>query len=416
MINAIIPAYTSPYSRLYSSPIGYPALLRKLNRNIPVEVAPVVYGEMEKLISATGTVGYLQEVPIGIEVPGVVTAIQVSLGEKVTTGDVLVRLNAGGYDSRVAAFDVDIKLSQKLKTKHDYEREKKAFKEGLISAAELDQFEIAYKEAAIAYEKAKVSYEFAALSRSRKVGATDGKKSKSSRRGAPVKNADVIDVITPIYGTVIQKNIQVGQNLIQPLGRALTVGRNMVFQAQFSQRYLNSIQLGQKAELYLRAHPGRMFEVEVVRIDRVVKALPAGRGTKNYVPFVFDVWLSLDQEIEDAGEVVSGMNGYAVIRENKHRTLIPESAMMRYSGQQGTVLVVNPESMKIQTRRVELNVASNGWVGIEKGLTEGELVVKSGQIGLRENDTVELNGSYSMMPLLFRWLCQQLGKFQGCYE
>jgi HlyD family secretion protein len=410
LVKAIYPAYTSPYSRLYSSPAGYPALLRKLGKSIPVETVTASFRDMEKIISATGAIGHLHEVPISIEVSGIVTDIPVALGEKVLAGDVLMRLSAGSSNPSIAALDVDLHKARKLKAEQDYEREKSAYNEGLISISDLNQYKTAYEEATINYDKAEELYRNAVLSRSGKINiANDGSASKANikdkqdivkdKLSVGSKTDDSVEVLATTSGTVVQNDLQIGQNIIGGYNRALTIGRGLAFQAQFSQSYINDVHVGQTAELYLRAHPGRAFPVTIERIDKVVKRATVPVPGNSVLPYVFLASLKFNDEAEVEKDVVSGMNGYVLLRKVERRMAIPESAMMRYSGQQGMVLVVesdpaDPEQHKVVARRVDFDVAENGWVGIRQGLTEGDIVVKNGQIALRENDLVDIQASH----------------------
>jgi len=390
VISAILPAYTSPQSRLYSSAIGYPALLRTLGRDIPVDVSSVGYREIEKLISATGDIGYENHVPINIEIPGIVTGINVSLGERVIQGDVLVRLKSSGMVSQVADLDVGLKERLKDKAEADFLREKKAFEQGLISQTDLDQYEIAYNQALVSYEKAKVSYENSELTRRKKIH--DGDEPSATAQTVRSGNSE-IDVLTPVSGIVTERNIEVGENLLGPRPKALSISNNLIFRAQFNQRYINEVKVGQIAEVYLRAYPGERFTAEIIGIDKLVTPVGHRNVSANLVPFVFNARLKLQSNISLPGDLVSGMNGYALLRERDRRLVIPESAMMRYSGQQGVVLVVDKSSNRLQARKVTFDVADMGWIGIESGLELGDIVVKSGQIALQEGDAVVLKGS-----------------------
>ncbi|MFT5082349.1 MAG: HlyD family secretion protein [Lentisphaeria bacterium] len=394
VVYAILPAYTSPYSRLYSSSTGYPAMLRKLGKRIPVETVTARYGNITLLISAPGVVKYLHEVPISIEVPGLITDIKVSLGEKVKAGAVLVEMSKAGYGPRMAALDVALSKSRKIQAKLDYEREEIAFEQGLIALSELEQYKNAYEESIIVFAKSKEAYESATLSRSTNIelshadsinGQTD-----NTEKTSHVVDSEVIDVITPIDGTILEKNIQVGQKLIRPQDHALTVGKGLIFSAQFSQRYLNEVQVGQSSELFLRALPGKSYQTKIISIDRMVKSLPPGRASLNFQPYVFEVRLAFAEQNIAENSIVSGMNGYTLIKKNNKQLLIPESAMLRYSGQQGIVLVVDAADMSVHARKVSFSAAASGVIGIESGLNEGDLVVKNGQIALQENDLVVL--------------------------
>jgi RND family efflux transporter MFP subunit len=372
-------AYMSPDSRLYATPFGYPALKRFLNIPIPVQTVAVEQRTMTKTISASGTVRHLNEVPVNVEVVGVVTEVSVQPGDSVGRGEVLFRLNSGGYLSTISELDVQLKESQYIKAKQDYEREANAFAQGLISSATLDQFSQRVKEAQIALDKAKEDYENSLRSRSERV--TDNSRAKKSS----LPRNTQIDVVSPLSGTILSQNIFPGMNLVSPTNKAMVIGDQLVFKAALDQRYRASVEKGQVATIYLQAYPEHSLTGEIIRIgNRIVDQLSS---RKDDIPYTFDVWLAFPNTLPQGVTLLSGMSGYCVLQNSFEAVAVPESALLRYSGQKGLVMGVNDKG-EVHLVPVSYTVNAEGYVAITSGLRVGDRVIVKGQMALQEGDKV----------------------------
>lgn len=378
LARALYPAYTSPNSRLWSSSLGYPNLLRMLKEPIPVSVAEVAPRDMARILTADGAVTYLNEIPVNVEVVGMVTELNARLGDRVKTGDVLLRLDSGGHVSRIAKLDVELKRNQYEEALKDYNRELDAFDKGLIARTVLNQFQRTLEEAQIAYQRAREAYDNSLRSRSASVLA-------ASRNGLrkTVEPSGEVEILSPVDGTIIRQQVTLGENLVRPKENVFAIGDRLVFKAGFDQRYLGWVQDEMPVRIHLSAFPGRVFEGQVMRVDRQVSA-SASAVPGEVARMAFGAWIRSD-ELER--EAAYGMNGYCVIERPLNALAIPENALMRFSGREGLVLVVN-EQDRIEVRPVSYSLSLNGWVAIEQGLRQGERVVAGGLLGLKDGDRV----------------------------
>ncbi len=373
------PAYQSPGSRLYASNLGYPALLRLFNVPIPVETAEVTQKTLSSYISGSGHIGYLNEVPINIEFAGVVTRVYVEPGDQVAAGEALVSLNPGSSETSIVSLDVQLKQAEFDQAKNDYERELKAYEKGLIRLTELEGFKQKLTKAEIDLRKAKESLEDKVRSRS---------KSALGNRGGRARISGQVDIVSPLDGEVVARSIYLGENLVQETEAAMLIGDHKVFRAALDQRFASAIQPGRVGRVYLNAYPGRSFDAEVVRTNNYVTT-PDAKRPVDYAPYSFTVWFSLLNVDSNREKLLSGMNGYAVLESTFDLPTIPDSALMRYSGNDGLVMVVNEEN-RISLRRITYEVAESGFVGVSSGLATGEQVITRGQVALQENDIVRM--------------------------
>lgn len=407
-----LPVYKQPDARLWATWVGYPTVLRRLGRPIPVSVATAERHHMTDVISAVGTVQYLDSVPIDTEAVGVVVSVQVQPGDHVEPGETLMTVSTGGQEARQAQYDLDVKTHAYNKAKADYERDLQALKKGLISQANFDATEAAYLESQDNMKKSKDSLEATLLTRSMKVAAAaaiDPPETSGSQTaaGAPVPAkvslrptaqpnlatdlngfGERLPIIALTPGTVQQVNAYVGQNLTQPTNKLIMIGDRLVFAASVDQRYFGRIRIGDKASIFLRALDGGTLHGQVVRVDPTIAGQQAGASNGAPVmPFTFSVWLDIDSS---GRALAAGMNGYCAFSRNIDPLAIPDAALMRYSGGQGVVGVVD-QTDHVRFVAVTYSINSEGWVAIESGLKPGDRVVLAGQTGLRDGDEVVIH-------------------------
>lgn len=383
LITAVIPAYFSPNSRLYASALGYPSVRRALDMPIPVEAEPVSVRQMTRVISAAGSVEYLNETSVNTEVVGIVTEIRVEPGEQVKTGQVLLKLDPGGHTSRIASLNLSLQESEFNQAKEDYLRELEAFDKGLIPRTMLEQFKRKYDEATISHQKAKEEYENSLRSRSKSVLGQRGR-----GNGTVHSSSGQIEILSPVAGTILYQKIFDGENLVTPRNGVMIIGDKLVFKAALDQRYVSSVKKGDKAAVHLSAYPGESFPGAVIRVDTVVSDIKTA-SKDGQPPYTFNVWIALEPEAVTKNKVVPGMNGYATLEYPFESVTIPESALLRYSGQRGLAMTVS-KANQAELRPVTYTVSSEGWVAIASGLQPGEMVITQGQIALEEGDLVSL--------------------------
>jgi RND family efflux transporter MFP subunit len=378
----LAPGFKSPRSRVYSGPLGYPAVMRLLGNPIEVETASVEVRAMVRTLSAEGYVGYLNEVPIRSEVLGIVTDIRVEPGQEVRPGQRLIRLNTGEHTTRTDELQLKLRRVAVELAKVDLDRHRKLVQSTAASMKEFEAAQLRYQQAVTALELAEENYKNSLLSRSQIVVEGAAAVGKAGRDR-------FVDILATTAGTVFERNVQLGENLTALTAEKslLLIGDRLVFQADFDQRFADSIRLGDRGKFHLRAYPGLTFDAEVVRIGHEVK--PDNQKSASHGRFLdtFRVWLAVGGEASGGKKLIRGMNGYCIFQRPYTAPAIPESALMRYSGRTGTVLVVDATN-HLQVRSVTYTGTDDGWVAIDSGLAKGERVVVEGQVALKPGDEV----------------------------
>jgi RND family efflux transporter MFP subunit len=94
-----------------------------------------------------GVVEAVRQTVIAAQVPGAVVQLGVKVGDRVTAGQLLLRIDARAADQNAAASDAQVqaaRASLEVATK-DFERQKQLFRQNYISQAALERAESAYK-------------------------------------------------------------------------------------------------------------------------------------------------------------------------------------------------------------------------------------------------------------------------------
>ncbi len=385
VVFAVAPGYMSPNSRSWSSATGYPAIRRMLGLAIPVPVAQVSPHELQRVVSSEGTLQYLNEVPVNVDSIGVLTALNVEPGSTIKRGDTLATLDTGGFAVRESAANLDQKNATYQNNKRDFERQKDAYKRGLVAQAAYELSEKNYLVAAGQLQQAREGLAKSMVSLSQKVfggetGETDGPAVRPD-------GEEPLRILAPISGKVSKVAAYVGETLVRSGQSIVTIGDKLLFRTTVDQRDFERIKVGDKADIRLQALAGRTLRASVTRIDPIV-ASSVDQQRTGQPQGTFYAWLTIDDPKVDATKLMPGMMGYSVVAQTYRSLAVPESVLLRFSGGEGTVLAING-SNRIEVVPVQYSVDEHGWVGITSGLPEGARVVLNGQIGLRAGDLVD---------------------------
>ncbi len=382
----LLPSFWSPQSRVFAGPLGYPAVMRVLGRPIGVQAEPAQTRTMVRTIAAEGMTAYLNEIPVHSEVPGIVTQILAEAGQSVQRGKPLLYINPGGHTTRM--FDLRRQLSQSEQRQANValEREQRLYKSNFTSQARLDSATANRQRAEIASRLSLEEYAHSLRSRSATVTGEP-----LPWAGTRVSGHRVVIAAT-IEGTVIERNVQLGENLINLKEPLMVLGDQLIFRAEIDQRYAGLLREGAEGRFYLRARPGQPVPARVLRVSHTVRSAEQRRAG-DPPPFTFSVWMSIPSERLRAGDLMPGMNGYAIFEQRYTAHALPERALTRYSGRTGTVLVVD-DSNNLRVEPVTYTGAQDGWIAIESGgVREGDFVVVSGQTALKAGDKVVLDST-----------------------
>ena len=246
--------------------------------------APVTRGDLQAVISATGTVEPEEVVDVGAQVAGKIVAFgkdkdgkTVDYGSVVEAGTVLAQIDDALYAADVANAKAQLEQSKanvqraeselgQLKAKlyqaeRDWMRAQKLGPSDALSQADYDAALSAFEIA-----KANVKVGQAALAQAKNAVA----QAEAARRRAQ-QNLDYCTIKSPVKGVIIDRRVNIGQTVVASLNApslfliAKDLKRLQVW-ASVNEADIGSIRPGQPVAFTVDAYPGDTFEGEVGKI------------------------------------------------------------------------------------------------------------------------------------------------------
>lgn len=185
-------------------------------------------------------------------------------------------------------------------------------------------------------------------------------------------------VIAPIDGSIISSPVKTGQKVTT--GSVITkIGDvdNLQVTANIPERYVAELEIGQKAEITLKAYPGVIFNAQVVRISPVVDA---STRTKEII-------LNFDKK---DSRINSGMfaNVKLYTTEYSGKIAIPQDSLVN-NNDKYYVYTVNDDGKTVSKREVTLGENVDGYYQILTGIQKGETVVVEGMLTLTDGSQIK---------------------------
>lgn len=324
--------------------------------------SPATVGAVTRVVSTTGTVNPELTIIVGSYVSGVIKDVYCDYNTQVTTGQICAKIDPRPYQTAVdqAKANLDIAKAQLLKdqasltyAKATYERYATLVKTNAVSADAFDNARSIYEQALaqVTYDQASIEQHQAALDAAR-------------------VNLDYTDITSPVDGTVVSRNITIGQTVAASfqtptlflIASDLT---RMQVDSNVSEGDIGGIKLGDKALFSVDAFPNRTFEGKVTQIRQ------SPQTVQNVV--TYDVVVSADN-VDLA--LKPGMTAaIRIIIDQRSSVLRISSQGLRYAPQ------ASPRPDPAHPRAWVLREGKPAAVEIEPGLNDDEFVeIRSGDI------------------------------------
>ncbi len=295
-------------------------------------VIAVERGDIESVVSATGTIAAVNSVDISSKITGLIREVKINENDWVKEGDVLVVLD----DKRLKA-----QLSQAearlANTSANYARMQSLFAIGAISNQQLDSALMDYNVAQASYDDASSQLE------------------------------DTV-IKSPIAGIVIGKPVPAGQTVSPGISTPmvlLTIAdmSKMQIQAQIDESDIGKVVLRQKATFTVDAYPGKTFTGIVSNVSSKANI----QQNVVYYPVIIDV----DQP---EGLLKPTMTARVSINvgERKNVLVVPLQVIKESKGQRYVQILEygQPQNVNITT-----GLSSDEKIEVISGLKEGDQVV-----------------------------------------
>jgi HlyD family secretion protein len=225
--------------------------------------APVARGDLVRSINATGAVNPVVTVQVGTYVSGVVQALECDFNTHVRAGQRCAKIDPRPYQVAVdqARANLVAAQAQLLKdraslvfAKRVWDSDRGLVEQGVVSKETADSDQSAYEQA-----RAQVGVDEATIVQRR--AALD----------AAQVNLDYTDIVSPVDGVVVSRNVDVGQTVAASfqtptlflIARDLT---QMQVDTSVSESDVGAAKMGQDATFTVEAYPNRTFRAKVVQL------------------------------------------------------------------------------------------------------------------------------------------------------
>ena len=310
-----------------------------------VEVAKV---EVAKLLDETQAVGTLRSrrgVVLRPEVPGRITQLNFTDGQRVKAGQMLVQ-----FDDQLQQAQVQQSLAEVSIAQANQKRNQELVAQNFVSQRSLDE------------SAANLQVAQARLTLARATAAR-------------------LKIIAPFDGVAGIRSVNVGDYLRDGADIVNIEDMDAVFvDFRLPERFLSKLKRGQIAQVELDAVPGRKFSAQIQAIDPLIDANGRSVGVRGCI----------DNRVAQLRPgMFARVNPIFGMKDNAR--VVPEEAIVPQGGKLTVIKLIPSSDGKTQsTQRLEVKVGqrSPGRVEILDGLEAGDTVVTAGHQRVQKDGTV----------------------------
>jgi HlyD family secretion protein len=212
---------------------------------------PVERGDVNVLVTATGSMAADTSVDVGVQVSGIIAKIKVDFNDVVKKGQVIAVLDTTLYYAAkidAAAALQRAKVAQD-EARREFERAKNLFENKVAAQADYDLALTAFQNA-----EGNLTSARAQLNRA-------------------IINLQYCTITAPISGMIISRDVQVGNMVIASFNSPVlfTIAydlKKMQVQADVDEADIGQVKVGQKAKFTVDAFPDEVFTGEVTQVRR----------------------------------------------------------------------------------------------------------------------------------------------------
>jgi len=306
-------------------------------QGIPVEVKTAEISSVKTSRFYTGTIKGKEQADAVAKIQERIESIMVKLGDRVQNGTVVATLSRSNPSARFQQARLNLELA-----KRELERIMTLYKEGAVSASELDRQENAYKMAATNFESVE----------------------------------ELLNIRAPITGVVTDIFIVEGQT-VNPGQQVVRVSKfqEVELEIRVGESEIHTLSVGQRVIVRVSFDGGNFYEGKVDRI--ALSADPSDRS--------FSAWIAIPNKNMN---LKPGMFASAelILEENKNVVVIDKLAWV--NDESGSFVFVVNDDLVCEKRSVITGIVDGDKLEISKGIREGEKVVIRGQNQLKGGEKV----------------------------
>lgn len=327
----------------------------------PVRVVVVEEREGGETVSLAGTIESQVQVDLGFRIGGRLTERLVNVGDVVSAGQLLARLDASDEENSLRASESQLAAAegQLVEVEANFNRQRQLFDRGVAARAALDRAEAALTTAVAAVDAARAQYRIA------KQRLNDTELYADSPGTVTARGAEPGEVVTP--GRMI---VQIARD--EGLDAVLDVPESMLGRGGIDN--IITVALSQNPAIVAQ---GRVREVSP-RADVTTGTFRVRVGLIDPPP-----------ELR-LGSTIIGQTTFDGVGTIE----IPASALTSADGQPA-VWVVDPVALTVSLRPIVVGRYTPAAVVVQEGLQPADVVVTAGVQALRPGQPVRLPGDAS---------------------
>lgn len=318
-----------------------------------VELYKTTAEQMETYVESTSTLKADRQVDIYSKVPGQIAELLFEEGQSIQKGDVLLVLD--GYDERLKLEQATVNLS---KAKAAFARAKKSFESKLVSEEE-------YEVRKFEKEQAQAEYNIAEY------------------------NLSQIEVKAPFSGTVITRNVEIGQT-IQTSEKLCSLATLVPLEAEvfLTEEQVKALKPGQEATLSRSENFDEGFKGVLARIAPTVDketgtikvTLAVSDAPSNVRPGSY-VHLQIITDSRTADRVIPKKS---LVYDSRQNTFVFKAIVKE--NPDGKEELMN--TWDVTRVAVEVGIVDGTMVEITSGLEPGDVIVVTGKDTLKDGSVV----------------------------
>ena len=340
---------------------------------VAVEAVRLVTRDVEDALELVGSLEAGREVEIRSRVSGQVTGLTVDVGDEISAGQELVRLDSAQEQELVRQAEAARKVAlaeqgaQQLRVNAaglEYTRQKDLRAKGVGTAQQLEAAESKL-------EIAKAELQLAASKVDRAASELEGSRLALAERR----------IESPLAGHVASRMVQVGDLAKSDVSLLRIVDLGTVRTAvHVGESDYRELQTGQSAEVRVDTFPGEVFSGRVQRLSPVLDP-----QTRTAV-----VYIAVDNP---RGLLKPGMHARVRVVLDLHQraTVVPLAAVVDRDGRK-TVFVITEDGQRVQQVDVRLGLSEGDIVEVLEGPGPAQRVVTLGSHLVRDGQDVEVVG------------------------
>ncbi len=381
---------------------------------VKVAIEKAAKHTITETVTASGKIYPETEVKIAPEVSGEIIELKVEEGDSVHKGELLVKINPAIYNSMVDQAEASVQQSRasamnakqmmaQAESQYDlalatYNRNKKLYKDKVISQLEFEQAEQSYKGAKAAFDASKAS------SSGGKYAVEGAEANLSQSRETLLKTT----IIAPSSGIISQLNVKKGERVV---GTAQMAGTEMLTIADMSRMEVRvnvsetdiaKVKIGDTTIIDADAYRNRKFTGIVSKIGVSSSSGTVTASTDQVTNYTVHILIFADSYKDLVAKMAKGkfpfkpgMSASVEIRTNRQDNILsvpvnavttrdwPDSVKNKRNQSGGLdkdnirqlVFLYDKKTNQVSIRDVKTGLQDNQYLQITGGLQEGDEVV-----------------------------------------